>query len=265
MAAIALSVVVGLGGGIDPAAARSRPGAGPFGEAGAPVSRTTGRRAIDGLRGPQAPESLTGYVWPLPKGRLTQPFGPSESGDLLVDGRPFHDGIDIATWCGAPIRAAHGGTVLASGRDFATWLGWRGDVAAYTARIDRRRLWRDLPNVIVIDDGNGYRSVYVHLWRVRVVAGDIVRAGQVIGSEGRTGGATGCHLHYSLFSPRERSSFGLDPETAARRLLPASITARIDPLRVLPSLADGGIRPLPGESAPAPLILPQTTAGSGGR
>lgn len=217
------------------------------------------------MLGPQAPEILTGYVWPLQKARLTQAFGPSELGDLVVDGRPFHDGIDVASWCGAPIRAAHSGTVLASGRVFAEWIGWRGDLAAYTARIDRRHLWHDLPIVIVIDDGNGYRSVYVHLQRVRVFEGDTVRAGQVIGSEGATGGATGCHLHYSVFSPRERSSFSLDPATAVRRLLPTSITARIDPLRVLPSLAEGGIRLLPGETPPEPLMLPLAPGGTGGR
>jgi murein DD-endopeptidase MepM/ murein hydrolase activator NlpD len=239
--------------------------ASPTATAWIPIPAPVGRVSSAGLSGPAAPESLTGYVWPLPNARFTQAFGPSELGTLLVDGQLFHDGIDLASWCGAPIRAAHSGTVLASGRLYSEWIGWRGDLTAYNDRITRRHLLHELPIVIVIDDGNGYRSVYVHLSRVRVFEGDTVEAGQIIGAEGATGGATGCHLHYTVFSPAERSSFFLDQATADRRLLPTSIVARVDPLRVLPSLDEGGIRVLPGDRPPVPLILRLAPAGTAGR
>lgn len=204
-----------------------------------------GRRSAPAYVLAPDPESLTGYVWPVPKARLTQAFGPSEAGTLIVDGRPFHDGIDLASWCGGPVRAAHDGVVLSSGRLFDEFAGHRGNLAAYNARLTARHKWLDLPIVIVTDDGNGYRSIYAHFLRVVVHEGDVVKAGQLIGAEGATGHATGCHLHYALFSPAERSSMQMDPATADRLLLPRAVIARIDPLRVLPPLEEGGIRLLP--------------------
>ena len=69
----------------------------------------------------------------------------------------------------------------------------------------------------MIDDGNGYRSEYVHLNEADVEAGQVVQAGDVIGLEGATGFATGCHLHY-----------GADPHgrpLAADRLVACSSSA----------------------------------------
>ena len=232
-------------------AATATPGPAPSHSTDGPAS-TIARRpeATSGPPAPEAalardPDSLTGYVWPVPKARLTQSFGPSDAGTLIVDGKPFHDGIDLASWCGGPVRAAHDGVVLTSGRFFDPYVGHRGNLAAYNARLTARHKWLDLPIVIVIDDGNGYRSIYAHFLRVVVHEGDVVKAGQIIGAEGATGHASGCHLHYGLFSPLETSSFEMDPATADRLLLPHEVIARIDPLRVLPPLEEGGIRLLP--------------------
>ena len=147
---------------------------------------------------------------------------------------PVHDGIDMATFCGDKVRAAHAGTVLAAGRHFDEHLGWVGDLSAYYARLDKKKLWGTLPIVVVIDDGNGYRSVYAHFGKIVVKAGQVVKAGTLLGYEGRTGHATGCHLHYGLFSPFEVATFTLDPAVAKRMKLPAAEIARIDPRLVLP-------------------------------
>ena len=178
-------------------------------------------------------KDLNGYVWPL-KGRLTLGFEHSGWGSRLVKGERFHDGIDIATSCGDRIRAAHGGTVLAAGRHFDDYVGWIGDLEPYYRRLNKKDLWDTLPIVVVIDDGNGYRSIYAHFSKVRVKAGDVVKAGQLIGWEGDTGRASGCHLHYGLFSPYETKRFGLHPDTAKRMKLPRWEVARVNPLRVLP-------------------------------
>jgi murein DD-endopeptidase MepM/ murein hydrolase activator NlpD len=51
---------------------------------------------------------------------------------------------------------------------------------------------------IFIDHGNGLISMYCHLDRIGVKADDAVRKGQRIGLSGKTGRATGPHLHWSV-------------------------------------------------------------------
>jgi murein DD-endopeptidase MepM/ murein hydrolase activator NlpD len=186
---------------------------------------------------PAPPESLTGYQSPLPHGRLTLPFGPSAWGSRIVAGTTFHDGIDLATFCDDRVVAAHDGTVLAAGRRYDDQMGWVGDLTKYKERLDQRHLWMTLPIVIVIDDGNGYRSIYAHFSKVVVKRGQTVRAGQFIGYEGMTGRASGCHVHYGLFSPLESRTFTIDPGVVKRMKLPSRQIARIDPVLVLPQYA----------------------------
>ena len=183
---------------------------------------------------PAPPESLTGYQWPLPNGRLTLPFGPSPWGSRIVDGEKFHDGVDLATFCGDRIVAAHSGTVLAAGRRYDRLVGWVGDLQPYLDRLDAKQLYSTLPIVVVIDDGNGYRSVYAHFGKIAVKKGESVEAGQLLGYEGMTGRASGCHLHYGLFSPLETATFGIDKAVVKRMKLPDREIARIDPMLVLP-------------------------------
>jgi murein DD-endopeptidase MepM/ murein hydrolase activator NlpD len=189
-------------------------------------------------RTPTAPNPavLTGYIWPLAHPRLTLPFGPTFWGEWIVDGLPFHDGIDIATFCGDHVRAAHAGVVLAAGRRFDDLIGWVGDLGPYYHRLDSRHAWSTLPNVVVIDDGNGYRSMYAHFAKVVVRPGQRVKAGQLLGYEGATGHASGCHVHYGLFSPWETATFRLNPATVRRMRLPSLELARINPRSVLPPM-----------------------------
>ena len=183
---------------------------------------------------PAAPASLSGYEWPLPHARITLPFGSWRVGSRIVDGKPFHDGVDLATFCGDRIVAAHDGVVLAAGRHYDSQMGWVGDLGPYFDRLDAKSLWITLPIVVVIDDGNGYRSIYAHFGRIVVKRGQAVHAGQLIGYEGRTGRASGCHLHYGLFSPDETARFGIDPAVVEHMKLPAWEIARVDPMLVLP-------------------------------
>jgi murein DD-endopeptidase MepM/ murein hydrolase activator NlpD len=199
---------------------------------------------------------LGGYVWPLDSARVTLPFGPSSWGEFFVDGQRFHDGLDIATGCGDNVRAAHDGVVLAAGRHYDEYMGWIGDLTPYHHLLDTRHWWDSLPIVIVIDDGNGYRSIYAHEYQVTVKLGQHVKAGQVIGYEGATGNASGCHVHFGLFSPTETATFRLDPAIVSSNLLPPYEIARIDPLLVLPFRCEveetRALRPV--EAAPCPPL-----------
>jgi len=187
-----------------------------------------------GPLGAVPPETLTGYVWPIQNGRISLPFKAIPGGTRINDGKLFHDGLDMASFCGAPVGSAHDGVVLAAGRHFDEQIGWIGDLQPYFHVLDVRHMWLDLPNVVVIDDGNGYRSIYAHFRDVTVKPGQHVKAGQLIGHEGATGHASGCHVHYGLFSPFETKTFGVRADILRRLKLPKYEIARIDPALVLP-------------------------------
>ncbi len=273
-AALLSAVLLGPISGHDPAA-----GGNPAGGAGLPGSAeapspavavatlppgppppTLDPEAILGRVGespsPRPLAELTGYVWPLPHGRVTQPFGPSAGNAILADGVETHDGVDLATFCGDRIVAAHDGVVLAAGRDYLSAIGWRGDLAPYRKWLDTHHAWIDLPITVILDDGDTYRTVYAHFSRIVVSVGQHVRAGQLLGYEGMTGHATGCHLHFGLFSPLEPATWAVVPDVMRKYDLPPAETARVDPLLVLPPRisrpAPGTIRRLdpPGGSVP---------------
>jgi murein DD-endopeptidase MepM/ murein hydrolase activator NlpD len=136
--------------------------------------------------------------------------------------------------CGDKVVAAHDGVVLTAGRDYVDYMGWLGDLTAYKNLFSRPKWHITLPLVIVIDDEDGYRSIYAHESRVAVKAGQRVTAGQLIGYQGSSGKASGCHLHFGLYTPLETATFANLPAYMKSYHLPATETARIDPLLVLP-------------------------------
>lgn len=99
----------------------------------------------------------------------------------------LHDGTDIAgCGYGSNIFAAQSGTVAISARKNGNYPGGYGDNGEY----------------IIIDHHNGYYTIYAHLCPGcrYVKTGDTVQKGQAIGGMGRTGAATGTHLHFGLWS-----------------------------------------------------------------
>ncbi len=248
-------------GAADPVVARL---ASPSPELGPSPSIPTLRGAVAGVTSdhraratlpppvPTDPSHLAGYRWPLLHGRITLPFGPWHDGSRIVAGKAFHDGLDLATFCGDRIVAAHDGVVLAAGRHYDSQMGWIGDLGPYFERLDAKSLWTTLPIVVVVDDGNGYRSLYAHFGKIVVKRGQAVHGGQLLGYEGQTGHASGCHLHYGLFSPRETALFGIDAKVAEHMQLPDAEIARIDPLLVLPPRIKPAALPAPA-GAPRPL------------
>jgi len=221
----------------------------PDGQGGGPVVWSTGRDLAERSEGirregrPIPPAELTGYQWPLANAVLTDGYGRGESGSFNVDGQRFNDGIDLASSCGDPIVAAHSGIVIAADRRYDDGVGWLGDLTGYFDRLDREDAWKDVAIGVVIDDGNGYRSIYAHFKQIVVTIGQRVTAGELLGYEGRTGGATACHLHYAIFSPHETASIRLVKRIAERSMLPGRAIARIDPLLVLPPPEEGEITP----------------------
>jgi murein DD-endopeptidase MepM/ murein hydrolase activator NlpD len=114
------------------------------------------------------------FIWPA-KGRISGRFG---SQRIYKGGEAgaYHSGIDIATGAGAAIVApADGVVVLAADQPFSL----EG-------------------HLLMIDHGAGLNSAFLHCNTLAVKVGDVVRQGQLIGTVGMTGRATGPHLHWSL-------------------------------------------------------------------
>jgi murein DD-endopeptidase MepM/ murein hydrolase activator NlpD len=118
-----------------------------------------------------APDTDLDFILPV-KGRLASRFGLRRF--FNEEPRTPHVGLDVAVPRGTPVKASARGTVLA--------------VADYFFN----------GKTIFIDHGNGLISMYCHLDRIGVKAGDTVRKGQRIGLSGKTGRATGPHLHWSV-------------------------------------------------------------------
>lgn len=176
---------------------------------------------------------------------MTTFFGPTTAGFLTVGGERIHPGLDTTTFCGDQVHAAHAGVVVAVGRRFAHAVGFFGPLDRFYAKIERRHSIGLQPIVVVVDDGNGYRSMYVHLEKALVKVGDHVRHSTVVGLEGRTGNASGCHVHYELVRMDGRwmrvaaalvKEFGY----------PAWERERVDPLRVLSLKSKRAGRFVPG-------------------
>lgn len=83
-----------------------------------------------------------------------------------------HGGIDYAVDCGTPVYASNAGLVEAANLLILTG------------------------NTLVIDHGLGLKTLYEHMQDLSVEIGDVVEKGQLIGHVGKTGLATGCHLHF---------------------------------------------------------------------
>ena len=115
------------------------------------------------------------FAWPLIGDFVvTQEFGPTIY-------EFFHRGIDIAYYrpmCGGKIYAAADGVVLADGRPKAEW----GDTAIG----------------VIIGHSQRLQTWYWHLASEVVSVGQQVHVGDLIGYEGATGWATGCHLHFQV-------------------------------------------------------------------
>jgi murein DD-endopeptidase MepM/ murein hydrolase activator NlpD len=195
------------------------------------------------------PERLRGYNWPLYRGRMMTFFGAAYTGFLVVDGQRIHPGLDITTFCGDQVRAAHTGVVVAAGRRFGEAVGYSDPLDTFYAKIQRRHSMRLQPIVVVVDDGNGYRSMYVHLAKALVKVGDRVKHSTVIGLEGDTGNASGCHVHYELVrmdGPWMRVASQLVKEYG----YPMWERQRVDPLRVLSLKGKRAGRFVPGLRPP---------------
>ena len=110
---------------------------------------------------------------PVPATIVSQ-FGTRRSYDGLPYNQ-FHSGTDFAGAPGSPIRAPMAGVVV------------------YTGPMKVRG------NITIIDHGWGIYTAYCHQTQIMVNVGQVVQAGQILGTIGATGRVTGPHLHWELY------------------------------------------------------------------
>jgi penicillin-binding protein A len=113
------------------------------------------------------PQATGEFIWPSQYEAL--------SGGNFREGHP---GFDLAAPPGSPVHAADTGLVV-----FAGWSGL------------------GYGNTVLIDHGNGFRTLYAHLSQVSTNCGARVEKGKIIGLSGSTGNSTGPHLHFEVRVP----------------------------------------------------------------
>lgn len=120
------------------------------------------------------------FDWPVDSARLSRGFLPRGTKKK----KKPHLGIDLAAPRGTPILAAQNGVIIYTGREF-----------------------KGYGKMIMIENGNGWATLYAHLDKFFVTEGQKVRRGEVIGAMGNTGRSTGSHLHFEI----RRQSGPIDP------------------------------------------------------
>ena len=113
------------------------------------------------------------FIWPV-TGRISGLFGAQR----IYKGEPgaYHGGVDVARPTGTPLVAPADGVVTLAAASPFTLEGL----------------------LLMVDHGMGLNSAFLHLSRIDVKVGDMVRQGQVIGAIGMTGRATGPHMHWGM-------------------------------------------------------------------
>lgn len=111
-------------------------------------------------------ESNLVFVWPV-SGEVSSGFGSR--------GRRPHEGIDIRAPRGTLVRAAEAGRVIHAG----------GGLGAYG-------------KVVIVKHAGRYSTVYAHHDQLRVTKGEFVEKGDVLGTVGTSGNASGPHLHFEV-------------------------------------------------------------------
>jgi murein DD-endopeptidase MepM/ murein hydrolase activator NlpD len=113
------------------------------------------------------------FQWPVPNPRVTDFFGWRDPSRRRPE--KMHEGIDLGGNSRTPILAAAPGTVIFAGR-----------------RV------RGYGRMVVVEHAESWSTVYAHLSKIDARVGQRVEAGDRLGWMGRSGRASGVHLHFEI-------------------------------------------------------------------
>lgn len=136
--------------------------------AGGSTNNATGTTTSNG----GGSSSSGGWLVPVSYTSITSPFGYRTS--PTQGASTYHQGVDLDTGTGDPVVATRAGVVT---------------IAGYN---------NSAGNYVQINHQDGFSSIYMHLNSYCVSSGQVVSAGQLIGYTGKTGIATGDHLHFGI-------------------------------------------------------------------
>lgn len=111
-------------------------------------------------------------------GRITTGYGLQRYYNGVFADQYYHRGVDYGAWEGDPVKAPANGRVVLVGKE--------------------KEGYEIHGNCVGLDHGHGVTSIMMHLNSSLVKEGEMVQAGQIIGTVGETGIATGPHLHWGL-------------------------------------------------------------------
>lgn len=147
-------------------------------------------------------------LMPIANARTSQDYGSTNFAQFGYRGK-WHNGLDLAAPIGTPIFAAEGGTVtIIDNQDKYCYKGAYG-------------------KYVVIEHPNNLVTLYAHLSLQSVKVGQEVKRGDVIGYVGKTGYATGPHLHFTVFA---KPTFIMKP---SRSCGPMPVGGDMDPNKYL--------------------------------
>lgn len=151
----------------------------PPGKAGTQATEYELQRVKD-FKALQTPEKYWNGVFLTPnKGRMTTTYGVRRYYNGKFANNYYHRGLDYAGSAGSAVIAPAAGRV------------------ALVGKVSQG--FKVHGNIVGIDHGQGITSIFMHLSRINVKEGDIVKPGQLIGAVGSTGASTGPHLHWGLY------------------------------------------------------------------
>lgn len=136
--------------------------------------KTSNKQKIKNIASGKTTEPYLGGSGPALAGYFQWPV----AGGVITQGLHGWNGVDIGAPKGTSIYAAAGGTVIVANGGG----GWNGGYGSY----------------VVIQHSNGTQTLYAHMSKVLVHAGDSVDQGDTIGKVGSTGESTGSHLHFEV-------------------------------------------------------------------
>jgi len=124
------------------------------------------------FRAPSSQKKSSGFIWPTAATKITQYY------------HWRHHGLDIGGPTGTPLYASMSGKVTRAG--WGTGYG----------------------NYVVIDHGNGKKSLYAHMSKIYVKRGQSVKQGVTIGAMGSTGWSTIARIHFESIINGRRMNIG---------------------------------------------------------